>query len=78
VTLSLGTRGFREAEYRAELLDDAFSDAWRRTVDDAKPEDVLGPILREYLREKLNEDLQRRLERPPGTPLYSKYWRLTA
>jgi hypothetical protein len=72
--LSLGTRSFREAEHRAELLDRAFKGAWEQAVaDEAKGAD-LGAILKDYLREALARDLKRRFERRPGEAVYAQWW----
>jgi integrase len=73
--LSLATRRYREAEHRAALVDEVFRDAWERalSVAGAKGTD-LGPILRGYLQEVLERDLHRRMERPPGSPVYAHWW----
>ncbi|HEX3403908.1 MAG TPA: hypothetical protein VHT74_26655, partial [Acetobacteraceae bacterium] len=34
----------------------------------------LNTLLRSYLQELLAKDLQRRLERPPGAPVYGYWW----
>jgi integrase len=34
----------------------------------------LNTILREYLQDSLKRDLERRLDRPPGSPVYAHWW----
>ena len=70
VCISLRTCRFREAEHRAAILDAAFDDALRRARENVTDAVDLNTILREYLKKFLREDLERRMERPPGTPVY--------
>lgn len=73
--VSLGTRHFREAEYRAALVDEAFDGALARArlAMSAGTAD-LNAILRDYLREALDRDVARRMDRQPGHPVYAHWW----
>jgi site-specific recombinase XerD len=68
--LSLGTRGYREAEHLAALLDRGFRAAWGRAVEQEAKGADLGTVLRGYLRDALAEDLACR-EATPGRPIYA-------
>lgn len=69
--MSLRTRNFREAEWRAALVDDVFPTALmraREAVDGGKAD--LNAVLRGYLREALEDDLAHRLRARPGRPVF--------
>lgn len=66
VSLSLGTRGFRMAEYLAAMLDGEFL----RVVATVTDLPQLRSILRTYLDEWLAADTQQRLATTPGKPVY--------
>lgn len=66
VSLSLGTRGFRVAEYLAAVLDGEFL----RVVTTVTDLPQLRSILRAYLAECLEADTQQRLAASPGKPVY--------
>ena len=74
VCVSLHTRGFREAEHRAALLDAVFDDALRWAKTNMADTADLSAILRDYLRTCLDEDVRRRVERRSGTPIYAYWW----
>lgn len=74
VCLSLHTRSFREAEYRATILDGAFKRALTRARGYVTDATDLNTVLRDYLREFLKEDLERRMDRRQGTPVYGYWW----
>ena len=66
VSLSLGTRGFRMAEYLAAMLDGEFL----RVVATVTDLPQLRSILRAYYDEWLAADTQQRLAATPGKPVY--------
>lgn len=66
VSLSLGTRGFRVAEYLAAMLDGEFF----RVVATVTDLSQIRSILRAYLAECLEADSQQRLGAKPGKPVY--------
>ena len=66
VSLSLGTRGFRMAEYLAAMLDGEFL----RVVATVTDLPQLRSILRTYYDEWLAADTQQRLAATPGKPVY--------
>lgn len=70
VMLSLRTRGYREAEHLAALLDRGFGAAWGRAVEQEAKGADLGAVLRGYLRDALAEDLALR-QAMPGRPIYA-------
>ena len=72
--ISLRTRRFREAEHRAAIMDGVFNEALCRAKTNVTDDDDLNRILRGYLREFLDSDLERRMERPPGSPVYAWWW----
>lgn len=67
VSLSLGTRGFRMAEYLAAMLDGEFV---RVVATVTPPPPQLRSILRAYYDERLAADTQQRLAATPGKPVY--------
>jgi hypothetical protein len=69
VAISLLTRNYREAEYRAECLDRAFAGVvWTMQV-----RSKIAAILRQHLQEQIAEDEDRWLRTPAGQPAYA-YW----
>lgn len=71
ISISLGTRHFREAEHRATLIDSAFRQSWERAQTAVSGTESVAGVLKEYLRDALEADLQWRLNRPGGRSLYS-------
>lgn len=67
VALSLGTKNYREAEYLAALLDQAFESV----VSQMASHSDLPSILKAYLKDQLDADLQYRLEARPNRPVYA-------
>jgi hypothetical protein len=69
VAISLLTRNYREAEYRAICLDRAFAGVvWTMQV-----RSKIAAILRQHLREEIARDEDRWLRTPAGQPAYA-YW----
>jgi hypothetical protein len=74
VCVSLRTRCYREAEHCAAILDKTFDSALRRARENMNDATDLNLLLRAYLQESLARDLERRMQRPPGTPVYGHWW----
>lgn len=70
LAISLLTRNYRQAEYRAERLNRMFSRAIALMVDRQK----IAEILRQYLRAYIAEDEAQWLRTPPGQAAYCYWW----
>ena len=70
LTLSLATRRYREAEHRAKIGDQAFSEAWGQPKTMTAGIAEVRRIVREYLKEALERDLVWRTIKPPLQPFY--------
>ncbi len=71
VTLSLGTRDYREAQYLAGLLDDAYERAAARSNAMSMTDADIRTIARTYLSEALERDTEARTIRRIGQPIYT-------
>src|SRR4051812_33759630 len=68
IAVSLKTKCFRLAEYRAGVLDSEFRRVWTEMQN--YPDDLIKAALGEYLREALEADRIRFEATPSGRPVY--------
>ena len=71
LTLSLGTRRYREAEHRAAILDRAFDEAKMQVMGMTLGLAEVRRVVREHLRQALETDLEWRTSKRRGEPLYT-------